>query len=82
MHSSKAPLHGHVNPHFRRDAGSLALPQPLKMEGKEDDLVDRVRRTEFFKPVIGRLDELLSRRVFLRSGAAAGGQIHEAWGRG
>lgn len=31
----------------------------VKMEGKGNDFIDRIRRTESFKPINGRLDELL-----------------------
>lgn len=36
----------------------------VKMEGKDNDLIDRIRKTEFFKPIIGRLDELLEPKSF------------------
>lgn len=31
----------------------------VKMEGKNNDLMERIRRTEFFKPIVGQLDQLL-----------------------
>ncbi len=36
----------------------------VKMEGKDNDLIDRIRKTEFFKPIIGQLDQLLEPKSF------------------
>lgn len=36
----------------------------VKMEGKDNDLIERIRKTEFFKPIIGQLDQLLEPRSF------------------
>jgi adenylosuccinate lyase len=31
----------------------------VKMEGKKNDLIERIKETEFFKPIWGELDDLL-----------------------
>ena len=36
----------------------------VKMEGKDNDLIDRVRTTEFFRPIWGQLDSLLDAKSF------------------
>ena len=36
----------------------------VKMEGKNNDLMERIRRTEFFKPIVGQLDQLLEPRNY------------------
>ena len=36
----------------------------VKMEGKDNDLIERIQRTEFFKPIIGQLDQLLEPKSF------------------
>lgn len=36
----------------------------VKMEGKDNDLIERIRKTEFFKPIIGQLDQLLEPKSF------------------
>lgn len=36
----------------------------VKMEGKDNDLIERIRETEFFKPIIGQLDQLLEPKSF------------------
>lgn len=36
----------------------------VKLEGKDNDLLDRIRKQEFFKPIIGQLDQLLEPKSF------------------
>ena len=36
----------------------------VKMEGLDNDLIERIRKTEFFKPIIGQLDHLLEPKSF------------------
>lgn len=49
----------------------------VKMEGKENDLVDRIRRMEPFKPIIGRLDELLEPK----NSRGVGANLRARWRR-
>lgn len=37
----------------------------VKQEGGQNDLIERIRRTEFFKPVHGELDQLLDPSTFI-----------------
>jgi adenylosuccinate lyase len=37
----------------------------VKQEGGSNDLIDRIKRTKFFEPVVGRLDELLDAKTFV-----------------
>jgi adenylosuccinate lyase len=37
----------------------------VKVEGKDNDLIERVRRTEYFKPIWGKLDKLLDPSTFV-----------------
>lgn len=37
----------------------------VKKEGKPNDLVERIRRTDFFKPILSDLDELLDPSTFV-----------------
>ncbi|KAJ9622486.1 adenylosuccinase ade13 [Taxawa tesnikishii (nom. ined.)] len=37
----------------------------VKMEGKQNDLIDRIRATEFFKPIIRELENLLDAKTFI-----------------
>ncbi|KAL3474385.1 Cullin repeat-like-containing domain protein [Aspergillus californicus] len=37
----------------------------VKKHGKDNDLLDRIRRTEFFAPILGQLDSLLDARTFV-----------------
>ncbi|KAF6229198.1 hypothetical protein HO133_007314 [Letharia lupina] len=36
----------------------------VKLEGKDNDLLDRIRKQEFFNPIIGQLDQLLEPKSF------------------
>ncbi|KAM0797102.1 putative adenylosuccinate lyase Ade13 [Usnea florida] len=36
----------------------------VKLEGEDNDLIDRIRKAPFFKPIIGQLDQLLDPRSF------------------
>jgi adenylosuccinate lyase len=36
----------------------------VKNEGKSNDLVDRIRNTEFFKPIWGELDTMLDSKLY------------------
>ena len=36
----------------------------VKLEGEDNDLIDRIRRAPFFKPILGQLDQLLDPRSF------------------
>ncbi|KAL8874702.1 MAG: hypothetical protein Q9198_006852 [Flavoplaca austrocitrina] len=37
----------------------------VKMEGKPNDLVTRIRATEFFKPILEELDDMLRPRLYI-----------------
>ncbi|KAF2740684.1 putative adenylosuccinate lyase Ade13 [Polyplosphaeria fusca] len=37
----------------------------VKQHGRDNDLIDRIRRTDFFKPIISELDELLKPETFI-----------------
>lgn len=37
----------------------------VKQQGKDNDLIQRIRRTPFFAPVIDQLDDLLDSRTFI-----------------
>ena len=37
----------------------------VKKEGKDNDLIDRIRKSAFFSPVIDQLDQLLNARTFI-----------------
>lgn len=37
----------------------------VKEEGGENDLIERVRRDDYFKPIWGQLDELLDPKTFV-----------------
>jgi adenylosuccinate lyase len=37
----------------------------VKTEGKPNDLIERIKRTEFFMPIIGELDSLLDQSTFI-----------------
>ena len=37
----------------------------VKMEGKENDLIDRIKKTDYFKPIYGQLDALLDPKTFV-----------------
>ncbi|KAF2174409.1 putative adenylosuccinate lyase Ade13 [Zopfia rhizophila CBS 207.26] len=37
----------------------------VKQHGRNNDLIDRIRRTEFFKPILGELEELLKPETFI-----------------
>lgn len=37
----------------------------VKMEDKDNDLIDRIRKTELFKPIIGQLEEFLELKSFM-----------------
>lgn len=36
----------------------------VKMEGRDNDLIDRTRKSEFFEPIVGQLDQLLEPKSF------------------
>ena len=36
----------------------------VKIEGKDNDLMERIRTTGFFRPIIGQLDQLLDPKSF------------------
>lgn len=37
----------------------------MKQEGKPNDLIDRIKATEYFKPIHGQLDALLDPATFV-----------------
>lgn len=37
----------------------------VKQHGRDNDLIDRIKRTEFFKPILGELDALLDPSTFV-----------------
>lgn len=37
----------------------------VKQHGRDNDLLDRIRRTEFFSPILGELDQLLDAETFI-----------------
>lgn len=37
----------------------------VKKHGKDNDLLERIRRTEFFSPILPELDSLLDARTFV-----------------
>ncbi|KAL2351731.1 putative adenylosuccinate lyase Ade13 [Cryomyces antarcticus] len=37
----------------------------VKKEGKENDLIERIKRTPFFQPIVGQLDSLTDTRKFI-----------------
>lgn len=37
----------------------------VKKEGKDNDLIERIRKTPFFEPIIAQLDELLDSKTFI-----------------
>jgi adenylosuccinate lyase len=37
----------------------------VKQDGEDNDLVERIRRTEFFKPIWGELDQLMDPETFV-----------------
>jgi adenylosuccinate lyase len=37
----------------------------VKKQGKSNDLIDRIRRTAFFEPIIAELDSLLEPSTFI-----------------
>ena len=37
----------------------------VKKDGKENDLIERIRNSAFFKPIIDQLDHLLDPRTFV-----------------
>lgn len=37
----------------------------VKQHGRDNDLIDRIRKTEFFQPIVGELDELLKQETFI-----------------
>lgn len=43
---------------------SVAAAKVVKEEGGENDLLDRIRADEYFKPIWDRLDELTDERTF------------------
>ena len=44
---------------------SLEAAKVVKEEGKDNDLMDRIRRTEFFDPIVPQLDRLLDPRSYI-----------------
>ena len=60
----------------------------VKVEGKDNDLIDRIRRTPFFEPILGRLDELLDPKDFVGRApqqvekfTRVGGEVSQALGK-
>ena len=51
----------------------------VKTEGKDNDLIERIRKTEFFKPILGQLDQLLEPKSFY---GRAPQQVDKFTGRG
>lgn len=37
----------------------------VKQDGKDNDLIERIRRTEFFKPIWAELDQLMDPKTFI-----------------
>lgn len=37
----------------------------VKQDGKDNDLIQRIKSTEFFKPIWGELDELMDPKTFV-----------------
>lgn len=37
----------------------------VKQEGGQNDLIERIKRTKFFDPIIGQIDQLLDARTFI-----------------
>lgn len=37
----------------------------VKQHGRDNDLIERIKRTEFFKPILGELDALLDPATFI-----------------
>lgn len=37
----------------------------VKVQGQDNDLIDRIRKDEFFAPIIDQLDELMSPETFV-----------------
>lgn len=37
----------------------------VKQEGKQNDLIERVKKTKFFEPIIGKLETLLDSSTFV-----------------
>jgi adenylosuccinate lyase len=37
----------------------------VKQHGRDNDLIERIRRTEFFKPILGELESLLDPSTFI-----------------
>jgi adenylosuccinate lyase len=37
----------------------------VKNEGKDNDLIDRIKRSKFFEPVLDQLDSLLDPKTFI-----------------
>ncbi|PSN63877.1 putative adenylosuccinate lyase Ade13 [Corynespora cassiicola Philippines] len=37
----------------------------VKQHGRDNDLIERIRKAEFFKPILGELDELLKAETFI-----------------
>ena len=69
----------HFSPHFPRNtAGSILTDgcfspgvlshqaaDNVKKHGKNNDLIERIRQTAFFEPILGELDALLDASTFV-----------------
>jgi adenylosuccinate lyase len=44
---------------------SVAAARVVKEEGEENDLLERIRRDEYFKPIWEKLDELTDEKTFI-----------------
>lgn len=51
----------------------------VKMEGKPNDLIERIKQTDFFKPILGELDQLLDAKTFV---GRAPQQVEKYLGKG
>ena len=67
---------------------SLEAAKVVKEEGKDNDLMDRIRRNKFFEPIIPQLDRLLDPRSYIGRSSqqvsrftGPGGEVQRALGK-
>lgn len=63
----QCPTLFHPSNHNPQNAGVLShqAADNVKKHGKDNDLLDRVRRTAFFAPILDELDQLLDPSTFV-----------------
>lgn len=59
--------HGVSRQHAHEEVRLLSheAAHAVKVEGRDNDLIERIRRTAFFEPIWAQLDELLDPRDFV-----------------